>query len=392
MTENHLEDRASVLNRGFVAAQRWSIRIVAIAAAVYVVGWLVGKTWALWFPIAIALLFATVLVPPARWLRSRGVPGAAAAGLTMLGLLAALGAVFSVIIPQLVDELPEIANRAAAGLTKIQAWLTDGPIPIEPNQLENAIDAIENWLKSSATQISTGVLTTIGTAAVMLVQAVLILMLTFFFVKDGHLFLPLVRRMVGDPVGRHITGALTRTWNTLGGFIRIQGLVSLIDAVLIGAALVIFKVPLAVPLALITLIGGFIPIIGAFVAGALAVLVTLVTNSPRDALIILVVIIVVQQLEGNVLSPMLQGKSMNLHPAVVLLSVMAGGSMFGLTGAFLAVPVVAAVAELMRYANDEIAVAAGEVIRFEQPEAPAPAPPPKPLAGQRRPTEEPADD
>jgi predicted PurR-regulated permease PerM len=147
---------------------------------------------------------------------------------------------------------------------------------------------------------------------------------------------------------------LNRAWDTLGGFIRTQALVSFIDAVLIGIALGVVGQPLWVPLAVITFIGGFIPIVGAFASGAIAVLVTLVTNSPQDALIILVVIIIVQQLEGNVLSPVLQGKSMNLHPAVVLLAVTAGGSMFGITGAFLAVPVTATVTEMLRYANERI--------------------------------------
>ena len=147
---------------------------------------------------------------------------------------------------------------------------------------------------------------------------------------------------------------VSRVWATLGGFIRTQTLVALIDAVIIGVGLWILGSPLAVPLAVITFFGGYIPIIGAFVSGALAVLVTLVTNDYKDALIALVIVIAVQQLEGNVLSPMLQGKNMNLHPAVVLLSVTAGGSLFGITGAFLAVPVAATVAEIMRYVNERI--------------------------------------
>jgi predicted PurR-regulated permease PerM len=124
--------------------------------------------------------------------------------------------------------------------------------------------------------------------------------------------------------------------------------------VIIGAGLAILGSPLAVPLAVITFFGGYIPIIGAFVSGALAVLVTLVTNDYKDALIALVIVILVQQLEGNVLSPVLQGKNMNLHPAVVLMSVTAGGSLFGITGAFLAVPVAASIAEILRYANERI--------------------------------------
>ena len=103
-----------------------------------------------------------------------------------------------------------------------------------------------------------------------------------------------------------------------------------------------------------TFFGGYIPIIGAFISGALAVLVTLVTNSPRDALIALLLVIAVQQLEGNVLSPYLQGKNLNLHAAVVLLSVAAGGTLFGITGAFLAVPVAATTAEILRYVNERI--------------------------------------
>src|SRR5690606_1732758 len=123
----------------------------------------------------------------------------------------------------------------------------------------------------------------------------------------------------------------------LGGFIRTQAVVSAIDAVFIWIGLVIIGVPLAVPLAIITFFAGFIPIVGAFAAGALAVLVALVSNGTSGALWTLVVIIAVQQLEGNFLSPLLQSKTMDLHAAVVLLSVTLGGTMFGVAGAFLAV-------------------------------------------------------
>ena len=179
-------------------------------------------------------------------------------------------------------------------------------------------------------------------------------MLTFFFVKDGHKFLPWLENLSGRRAGEHTVEVLGRMWSTLGGFIRTQSLVALIDAVIIGAGMVLVGVPLAVPLAVVTFFGAYIPIVGAFVSGALAVLVTLVTNDPKDALIVLLVVIAVQQLEGNVLSPWLQGKKMNLHAAIVLLSVTAGGTLFGVTGAFLAVPVAASTAELLRYINEQI--------------------------------------
>lgn len=354
MSETRIRDRAVIIDQGFVVVQRWGIRIVVIAAALYVLGWGVGRTWVIWFPVALAILFATVLGPPAKRLRDMGVPAAAAAGLVMLAFLAALVFLFSILIPQLVDEAPEIAASAAKGVSEVQDWLVNGPLNIEAGQITNGLNTVEDWLRNSAGDISSGVLSTLGVATNVILNTVLILILTFLFIKDGHRFLPFVERLGGHRVGGHLRELLYRAWNTLGGFIRTQALVSFIDAVLIGAALAIVGQPLWVPLAVITFIGGFIPIIGAFASGAIAVLVTLVTNSPQDALIILAVIVAVQQLEGNVLSPMLQGKSMNLHPAVVLMAVTAGGSMFGITGAFLAVPVTATVAEILRYANERI--------------------------------------
>lgn len=354
MSQTRIRDRAVVIDQGFVVAQRWGIRIVVIAAALWVLGWVVGRTWMVWFPVSLAVLFATVLGPPAKKLREMGVPAAAAAGMVMLAFLAALGFLFSILIPQLVDEAPEIADRAAKGVNEVQDWLINGPLSIEAGQITNALNSIEDWLRNSSGDISSGVLSTIGVATSVVVNTVVVLILTFLFVKDGHRFPPFVERLGGHRVGGHLRELLRRAWDTLGGFIRTQALVSLIDAVLIGLALALVGQPLWVPLAVITFIGGFIPIVGAFASGAIAVLVTLVTNSPQDALIILAVIVAVQQLEGNVLSPMLQGKSMNLHPAVVLLAVTAGGSLFGITGAFLAVPVTATVAEVLRYANERI--------------------------------------
>ncbi|WP_156520647.1 AI-2E family transporter, partial [Rhodococcus sp. EPR-157] len=154
--------------------------------------------------------------------------------------------------------------------------------------------------------------------------------------------------------GSHLAEILARMWATLGGFIRTQAVVSLIDAFFIGLGLVILGVPLALVLATLTFLGGFIPIVGAFVAGALAVLVALVANGPTTALIVLIIILAVQQLEGNVLQPVLQSRSMNLHPAIVLLAVTGGSSVFGIIGAFLAVPAAAVAAVLIRYVSEQI--------------------------------------
>ncbi|WP_367649015.1 AI-2E family transporter [Aeromicrobium stalagmiti] len=349
-----IRDRGVVIDEAFGNMQRWGLRIIVISAAAFVIGWSIGHVWMVLFPVSMALLVATVLAPPVTFLRSRSWPSGLAAAFVVVTFIAALVGVITILTPQVAGQAGPIAAQASSGLQKVRDWVTGEPLNLSDGQITRAIEALQDKLQSSASAISSGIFSTISTATSIIVNLVLVLMLTFFFVKDGHKFLPWINTLGGQRTGAHLTEVLGRVWDTLGGFIRTQTLVALIDAIIIGVGLWILGSPLAVPLAVITFFGGYIPIIGAFVSGAVAVLVTLVTNDYKDALIALVIVIAVQQLEGNVLSPMLQGKNMNLHPAVVLLSVTAGGSLFGITGAFLAVPVAASVAEIFRYVNERI--------------------------------------
>lgn len=360
MTEPTNRDRAAVIDDAFGGMQRWGLRFIVIAAAVFVIGWIIGQLWVVVFPVALALIVSTVLVPPASWLRARRVPAGVASAGVVLGFLAVAVGIIAILTPQVAGQAPELADSAARGLQKVRDWLTEGPLGLSEGQITRAIEAVQEKLRNSAAAISAGLFSTIGAATSVVINLVLVLMLSFFFVKDGHRFLPWLRTLGGQRGGEHTAEVMGRAWDTLGGFIRTQSLVALIDAVIIGVGLALIGVPLAVPLAVVTFFGGYIPIIGAFVSGALAVLVTLVTNSPRDALIALLLVIAVQQLEGNVLSPYLQGKNLNLHAAVVLLSVAAGGTLFGITGAFLAVPVAATTAEILRYINERIDEAVAE--------------------------------
>lgn len=351
---NKVRDRAVVIDDGFAGMQRWGIRIVVIAAAAIVVGWIIGKAWIILFPIALALIVSTVLGPPVTWLRKKGWPSGLAAAVVVLGFIAAAVGIIAILTPQVAGQSSEIATGASDGLQKVRDWLTTGPLGLSDGQITQAISALQDKVQASASAIGSGVFSTIGAATSALVNLILVLMLTFYFVKDGHKFLPWAKKLGGNRAGEHSAEVLGRVWDTLGGFIRTQSLVALIDAVIIGTGMVIIGVPLAIPLAVVTFFAAYIPIIGAFVSGALAVLVTLVTNGPQEALIVLAIVVAVQQLEGNVLSPWLQGRNMNLHAAIVLLSVTAGGTLFGITGAFLAVPVAASVAEILRYINERI--------------------------------------
>lgn len=359
MTSDAPRDRATVIEEGFASLQRWGLRIVLIAAGLFVIGFTIGLLWVVVFPAILALIVTTVLAPGAVWLRRHKVPSAVAALAMLLAFLLAATGLVAILTPQVAGQVPELARSASAGLQTIRDWLTEGPLGLSDGQITRAISAIQDKLRESAEAISSGVFSTLGAATAAIVNIVLVLMLTFYFLKDGHRFPAWVTGLGGRQAGEHTAELMSRTWNTLGGFIRTQTVVALIDAIIIGVGLTIIGVPLALPLAVITFVGAYVPILGALISGVLAVLVTLVTNSPRDALFALILVLAVQQLEGNVISPYLQGKNLNLHAAVILLAVTLGGSLFGITGAFLAVPVTATAAEVFRYLNERIAESTG---------------------------------
>lgn len=366
------ENASTLPNRGAVYGAHLrssavvAVQFLAVAAALWVLAWVVGKTWVILLPVALALVVCTVLWPPVRWLRDKGVPPAAAVLLVLLIAVAVISGVIAAIAPAIVQQSTELAQQATAGVVKVRDWLGGPPLNISENQLNSAVSAITDRLNSSSAQIASGVFTGVGAATSALVTAFTAIVVTFFFLKDGPRFIPWLRHTVGNPAAPHIAEVLQRIWATLGGFIRTQALVSLVDAVLIGLGLVILGIPLAYALAIITFIGGFIPIVGAFVAGGLAVLIALVSNGPVDALIVLGIILAVQQLEGNVLQPWLQAKSMKLHAVIVLLAVTLGASTFGVIGAFLAVPVAAALAVTVRYYDEQVARRTGEDLPPEE--------------------------
>lgn len=346
------QERGSAIGSGLTWLSTWSLRLVLVAAGAYLLGLVIGRLWSIVLPVVLALLLASVLWPPTAWLRRRGVPPAFAALGTLLGFLVLLIGSLALLAPSVTSQVGDIAEQAVEGLRKIQGSVTGPPLNLNDAQVDAAVAEIQQRLQSSASRVASGVLTGVGAVTSALVTAALSLVLAFFFIKDGPRFLPWLNGVVGRNAGRHLDTVLTRSWSTLGAFIQGQAAVGFVDAVLIGIGLLVLGVPLALPLAVLTFFGGFVPIIGAFVVGALAVLVALVTKGTTTALIVTAIIFAVQQVEGNVLQPMLQGRSLRLHPGVVLLAVTAGGGLFGIAGAFLSVPVVAVAAVVLRYLGE----------------------------------------
>lgn len=354
-------DRGVVLNEWAKSTAKFAVRMIVIAIFIYALGKIVGALWAGVLPAILALIICTVLAPVASWMRRYGVPAGLAAITTLLGFVCVLATILMLIAPDVVSHSRILYLQALEGIQRLQLWLQSPPLNMNAEDLSEAINDIAQWAQNQAGAIAGGVFNGIGTAAGLSVTLMVITVLTFFFLKDGHRFLPWLRSATGGRSGLHATELLTRAWNTLSGFIRAQAIVSLVDAVFIGGGIWIVGVPMAFTLAVITFICGFIPIVGAVVAGALAVLVALVSLGFTEALIVLGIVIAVQQLEGNILSPMLQSRAMDLHPVIVLISVTVGGGIFGLVGGFLAVPVAAMIAVVYRYVLDMLRLHSGEV-------------------------------
>jgi putative heme transporter len=368
-SEQPIRGRGTAIGEGVTWAARWSLRFAMVAVGAALLWLLVGYLWSIVLPVVLGLILATVLWPPTAWLRRRNMPAALAATVVLLGGIVVLVVLIALIITSVSGSFAEISQSALQGIQAIQDWLAGPPLNLQQTQLDAALEQVTAQLQRSITTITSSVLTGVGSVASGVVTTLLTLILAFYFVKDGPNFLPWLRRAAGDSAGGHVAEVLRRVWTMLGEFIRTQAIVSLIDAVLIGLGLLILGVPLALPLAVLTFIAGFIPIVGAVVAGALGVLVALVSNGFTTALIVLAIIIAVQQLEGNVMQPILQSRSLGLHAVVVLLAVTAGSTLYGIAGAFLAVPVVAAAAVVLRYLSERVDVraAGGPAPRVDPP-------------------------
>ena len=329
-------------------------QLLLVVAAIVVVAWVVGKLWGTLLPVVLGLLFATVLWPPTRFLRNRGWPPALAASVVLIGFLAAFGGLIAAIAPSVGEQVGELADQTTAGLQDIQVWLSGPPFNLGQDQVGQAVDDAINSLQENAQSIAGYALTGATVVGNSLLNLVLALVLVFFFLKDGPRWVPWLSAQTGPRAAPHVAALSEKTWSTLSEFIRQQALVGFIDALFIGIGLLLLGVPLVLPLAVLTFLGGFVPIIGAFVAGAFAVLVALVSVGFTKALIVLAIVVLVQQIEGNVLQPIIQGRGFNMHAAVVILAVTAGSQLAGITGAFLGVPVAAIIAVIYRYVRDQL--------------------------------------
>ena len=331
-----------------------SLQTLLVLLMAWVALWLLGRMWSVIWPLVVALLLTTLTWPPVRFLRRHRWPAALAASVvTVLFLLVAGGILVGIIAP-VASESPQLADGVANGIQTVRDWAAGPPLNIGDDEVNSAANAAIDRIQSSVGSIATATLTGVGTVVDGLVTTVLALFLMFFFLKDGPRFLPWLTRQLPGRLAVDVPIVFARSWETLGAFVRSQAFVGLLDAVAIGIGLWIVGVPLVLPLAVLTFVAAFVPIVGALFAGFVAVLIALVSNGWTDALIVLGIIVAVQQLEGNVFQPMVQSRGLGLHAGVVLLAVTLGSSLYGVVGALLSVPVAAILAVVWNYLREQL--------------------------------------
>ena len=333
-------------------AAAYSRRLLLVAAAAILFGYVVVQLSGVVLPMMVAVLVTALLYPPAAWLRDRGWPRILATTAVMAGSLLLVLGLLSLVGPAAASQFDELAAGARSGLDQVTTLLTQGPLGVTQAEIdarvEAAIDQVRGNLGGLAGRVVSGALVAVNAVAGLL----LVLFLVFFMVKDGDRIvdwlLHLPRREWRDDareLGR-------RAWEVLVTYMRGVVVVALIDAVLVGAGLLAIGVPLVLPLAIVTFLGAFFPLVGAVITGALAVLVAVVTNGLLAAALVLALVVVVQQVEGNVLYPLLVGRSLRLHPLAILLTLSAGTLLAGVVGALFAVPIAAVVSASGSYLHE----------------------------------------
>jgi putative heme transporter len=330
-------------------AAGWAWRVLVLVAAGVAVLWLVGKLQLIVVPLVVATLLTALLSPVVNQLRRAKVPRSVAVPLVVVAGLAAVGGTLFLVITQFISGAPALGQKSNEGLNTIRAWTKNGPLHLSQEQLDNVGREFSSWFSTHKDTLTTGALTTAGTLAEILTGLFLVLFSTFFLLRDGRKISRFLINLLPGGARRPLFGAAEEAWVTLVSYVRATVLVAFIDAVGIGIAIGILRVPLAFPLIALIFLGAFIPIVGATVSGAVAVLVALVAQGPVTALILLAAVIGVQQLEGHVLQPLIMGRAVAIHPLAVILGIGAGVVLAGIPGALVAVPVIAVLNTAIRH-------------------------------------------
>lgn len=343
----------------------WGVRVAAEA------GWrllvLAGTLWVLMrvissvqlvvFAFVAALLITAILQPTVARLTRYGVPRGLATALTAILGFVVIGLIGWFVVWQVQENIDNLSDQIQDGIDELRNWLLNSPFHVTDKQINDIAENLRDAIGANTDQITSAGLEGVTVIVEALTGILLTMFSTLFLLYDGKKIWQWSLKLVPAAARPGVAGAGPRAWRTLTAYVRGTVVVALIDAIFIGLGIYFLDVPMAVPLAVFIFLGAFIPLVGAVISGALAVVVALVTQGPFTAVMVLVVVLAVQQIEGHILQPFILGRAVRVHPLAVVLSVAAGGMVAGIGGAVVAVPLVAVtntvVGYLRSYAADE---------------------------------------
>jgi putative heme transporter len=329
-------------------AGQWAWRILAVVGVLVVFGLLVINVREIVVPFMIAILISALLVPFRAFLIRHHWPRWLAVLVALVLAVAIIGGLVFVVVVEVRHGFPDLEKQSITAYSNFQSFLAAPPFNIDRAQYTKYVDQIASAVQSSGA-LTSGAGTVAKTAGSIFTGLLLTIFATVFLVLDGRRVWSWVVRLFPRRARVALTGAGDSGWQTLTVFIRVQLFVAAVDAVVIGVGAWLLQLPLALPIAIVVFLASFVPIVGAVVSGALAVVIALVYDSPFTALIMLIIVLGTHILEGNFLHPFITGSAVKVHPLAVVFAVAAGSYVAGIPGALFAVPVVAVVNVMVLY-------------------------------------------
>ncbi|PZR53125.1 AI-2E family transporter [Xylanimonas oleitrophica] len=340
--ETHVESSTSRLwSDGFGRVGTRALQVLAVVTVIGVFGFVGTRLTLVVIPVLIALVLAAAISPLVSLLRRRGLPSIVATWIALLTLVALLVGIMWLVVRAVVNQWGELQSQAIEGLESLQSYVQGLPFEITEEQIASVRDSAVNLLQSDA--VGSGAVAGVSQTADFVAGFVIMIVVLFFFLKDGPMMWEVLLRPFEGRQYERAQRVGEATIRTLGGYVRGTAIVALVDAVGIGIGLAIVGVPLVLPLTVLVFLLAFIPLVGATLAGILAALVTLVAVGPVEALVVVAIVVGVNQLEGNFLQPIVMGRTLRLHPLIILFALTAGTVLVGITGAVLAVPIAASI-------------------------------------------------
>ena len=324
-------------------ASAWAWRLLLLAVVIYLIARVLGILYIVVVPCIAALLLTAVLQPLTSRLRRAGLPAMAATWVTLLVAAIVVGGLITLVANRVSADYPTLLDEAKHTTAQVQSWLAGPPFHVKNNNVQKFLNNIPGYLSKHKSLVEGTVVTGGKIASEFFGGLVLMVFVLFFLIKDGERIWSWLLGAMRTDTARRMDRAGHASWLVLVYYMRGTVVVAAIHAIVVGVALWIMGVPLAVPLAVVVFVAAFVPLVGLLVAGALAIVVTLATKGWVDAVILLGILVVEDQLEAHLLQPQVVGKMIRLHPLAVILSLAAGGVLAGIPGAVVAVPIVAVI-------------------------------------------------